>query len=199
MLILFSHSRMSLQYNTSRGCILPIGSLVCGLCRESHLKGIDLSHSKLMTRKDDSCSAAAEGGPSVVVTVMPPEVKQPLSPPPPPQAKAKSTKTVVRSSTDGQSSGGNKTDSKKEEASSSRQQTTETIFTKISKLNEALNAINPRYKPIGFSITSIESCSPSVLQDATLATETAISTLMSVIGESYCFLLGAKKMFSFKM
>ena len=59
------------------------------------------------------------------------------------------------------------------------------IFTKISKLNEALNAINPRYKPIGFSITSIESCSPSVLQDATLATETAISTLMSVIGKSF--------------
>jgi hypothetical protein len=35
------------------------------------------------------------------------------------------------------------------------------IFSKISRLNEALHAINPKYKPIGFSITSIESCSTS--------------------------------------
>merc|ERR1712001_349664 len=66
---------------------------------------------------------------------------------------------------------------KKEES----KQTTETIFTKISQLNEALTAINPRYKPIGFSITSLASCSPNVLEDAVEATETAVSTLMSVI------------------
>ncbi len=59
----------------------------------------------------------------------------------------------------------------------------ENIFTKISRLNDALQAINPSYKPIGFSITSIESCSQSVLEDATNATETAISTLLSVIGK----------------
>merc|ERR1712226_1538266 len=35
------------------------------------------------------------------------------------------------------------------------------IFAKIGRLNEALQAINPRYQPIGFSITSMESCSPA--------------------------------------
>ena len=39
-----------------------------------------------------------------------------------------------------------------------------------------------RYKPIGFSITSMESCSPNVLKDAIEATETAMTTLLSVIG-----------------
>ena len=38
------------------------------------------------------------------------------------------------------------------------------------------------YKPVGFSITSLASCSPNVLEDAVEATETAVSTLMSVIG-----------------
>ena len=56
-------------------------------------------------------------------------------------------------------------------------------FTKISRLNDALQAINPRYQPIGFSITSMESCSPSVLQDAISAAETGVFTLLSVIGE----------------
>jgi hypothetical protein len=62
--------------------------------------------------------------------------------------------------------------------------TVDNIFSKISRLNEALHSINPKYKPIGFSITSIESCSSSILQDAVTATETAVSTLMSVIGEN---------------
>ena len=63
------------------------------------------------------------------------------------------------------------------------------IFAKIGRLNESLQAINPKYKPIGFSITSIESCSESVLKDAVFATETAISTLMSVIGKfvKFCY------------
>ena len=62
----------------------------------------------------------------------------------------------------------------------------ENIFTKIGRLNEALQAINPKYRPTGFSITSIESCSKSVLEDATLAAETAVSTLLSVIGRLNC-------------
>ena len=55
---------------------------------------------------------------------------------------------------------------------------------KISRLNDALQAINPRYQPIGFSITSVESCSPSVLQDAISAAETGVYTLLSVIGKN---------------
>ena len=58
-----------------------------------------------------------------------------------------------------------------------------TIFAKIGRLNEALQAINPRYQPIGFSITSMDSCSPSVLQDAISAAETGVYTLLSVIGK----------------
>ena len=60
---------------------------------------------------------------------------------------------------------------------------------KISRLNDALQAINPRYQPIGFSITSMESCSPSVLQDAISAAETGVFTLLSVIGEILQFCL----------
>ena len=56
---------------------------------------------------------------------------------------------------------------------------------KISRLNDALQAINPRYQPIGFSITSVESCSPSVLQDAISAAETGVYTLLSVIGKNF--------------
>ena len=56
------------------------------------------------------------------------------------------------------------------------------IFAKIGRLNEALQAINPRYQPIGFSITSMDSCSPGVLQDALVAAETGVFTLLSVIG-----------------
>ena len=56
------------------------------------------------------------------------------------------------------------------------------IFAKIGRLNEALQAINPRYQPIGFSITSMESCSPGVLQDALVAAETGVFTILSVIG-----------------
>lgn len=52
---------------------------------------------------------------------------------------------------------------------------------KIGRLNDALMDINPSYKPVGFSITSLASCSPNVLEDAVEATETAVSTLMSVI------------------
>lgn len=66
--------------------------------------------------------------------------------------------------------------------SSSSQHNNGNIFAKISNLNEALQAINPKYQPIGFSITSMDSCSPGVLQDAISATEAAIFTVLSVIG-----------------
>ena len=59
------------------------------------------------------------------------------------------------------------------------------IFAKIGRLNEALQAINPRYQPIGFSITSMDSCSPGVLQDALVAAETGVFTLLSVIGKVF--------------
>ena len=66
------------------------------------------------------------------------------------------------------------------------------IFAKIGRLNEALQAINPRYQPIGFSITSMDSCSPGVLQDALVAAETGVFTLLSVIGKIFKDFLKSK-------
>ena len=66
------------------------------------------------------------------------------------------------------------------------------IFAKIGRLNEALQAINPRYQPIGFSITSMDSCSPGVLQDALVAAETGVFTLLSVIGKIFQDFLKSK-------
>ena len=71
--------------------------------------------------------------------------------------------------------------------SSSQRDVGPNIFSKIANLNDALQAINPRYQPIGFSITSMESCSRSVMEDAVLAAETAVFTIMSVIGKLFNF------------
>ena len=52
------------------------------------------------------------------------------------------------------------------------------------QLNTALAAANPDYKPLGFTITSLASCSESVLQDALRTSRTAVTTLLRTIGES---------------
>ena len=41
--------RMSLEYYTCTGNVLPIGLAVCSFCREKHLKSVDLSNSKIIT------------------------------------------------------------------------------------------------------------------------------------------------------
>lgn len=56
-----------------------------------------------------------------------------------------------------------------------------TAAQKYQKLNESLAAFNPAYKPLGFTINSLSSCSESVLKDALLATRTAMSTILSTI------------------
>lgn len=56
-----------------------------------------------------------------------------------------------------------------------------TAAQKYQKLNESLAAFNPAYKPLGFTINSLSSCSESVLKDALLATRTAVSTILSTI------------------
>ena len=40
--------RMSLEYYTRNGIILPIGLAVCGLCRDKHLRSVDLSNSRII-------------------------------------------------------------------------------------------------------------------------------------------------------
>ena len=39
---------MSLEHYTRTGTILPIGLAVCNVCREKHLKSVDLSSSKMI-------------------------------------------------------------------------------------------------------------------------------------------------------
>jgi len=56
-----------------------------------------------------------------------------------------------------------------------------TAAQKYQKLNDSLAAFNPAYKPLGFTINSLSSCSESVLADALLATQTAMSTILSSI------------------
>merc|ERR1711972_22839 len=53
----------------------------------------------------------------------------------------------------------------------------------LQKLHAALALSNPAYKPPGFTITSLSECSEGVLQDAINATETAVTTILSAIGE----------------
>ena len=59
-----------------------------------------------------------------------------------------------------------------------------TAAQKYQKLNDSLAAFNPAYKPLGFTINSLSSCSESVLADALLATKTAMSTILSSIGKT---------------
>jgi len=44
----FSFVRMSLENHMKNGSILPIGLLVCGFCKDKHLKGIDTSSSQIV-------------------------------------------------------------------------------------------------------------------------------------------------------
>jgi len=52
---------------------------------------------------------------------------------------------------------------------------------KIQNLNDSLATLNPKFKPLGFTINSLSSCSESVLKDALVATRTAMSTILSTI------------------
>ena len=49
-------------------------------------------------------------------------------------------------------------------------------------LHDALMALNPDYKPLGFTIDSLASCSDGVLNDTLRATKAAMTTILSTIG-----------------
>lgn len=44
-------------------------------------------------------------------------------------------------------------------------------------------ALNSNYKPLGFTIDSLASCSEGVLHDAVKATQEAMTTILSTIGK----------------
>ena len=52
-------------------------------------------------------------------------------------------------------------------------------------LDTALSALNPDFRPLGFTINSLSSCSEGVLEDALKASQAAISTILSSIGECW--------------
>ena len=47
-------------------------------------------------------------------------------------------------------------------------------------------ALNSNYKPLGFTIDSLASCSEGVLNDALKATQEAMTTILSTIGKNSC-------------
>ena len=46
-------------------------------------------------------------------------------------------------------------------------------------------ALNSNYKPLGFTIDSLASCSEGVLNDAVKATQEAMTTILSTIGKIF--------------
>lgn len=189
---------MSLEYYTRNGHILPIGLAVCGICKEKHLKSVDFSNSRTIPIPDpepiilpDSSYKRDQNQ-----QVLKPMVKtEMISIYPSPPKKVRQMSTSVSSTNDViVASVSNPGYNSTTDIPSSSHKTTTTIvpvsnnsgnnsniFAKIGRLNEALQAINPRYQPIGFSITSMDSCSPGVLQDALVAAETGVFTILSVI------------------
>ena len=52
-------------------------------------------------------------------------------------------------------------------------------------LNDALMALNPDFEPLGFTINSLSSCSPGVLNDTLKTTKAAMATILSTIGKNF--------------
>jgi len=223
--------RMSLEYYTCTGNILPIGLAVCIFCRDKHLKSVDLSNSKMIpmtstptqeTTTTTNVPVPDSNNSNILIS------STALSPHPSlnhnknnqqnrndshhnfggTKVRQSSTTSTISNCSSVSSTNGevqilltpvNQQNSYGTNPAESMVRAVKTVvpvsssssistngggvnnFTKISRLNDALQAINPRYQPIGFSITSMESCSPSVLQDAISAAETGVFTLLSVI------------------
>lgn len=55
------------------------------------------------------------------------------------------------------------------------------VRNKISDLNTAIHTLNPRYRPLGFSITKLSDLGPSTLLETLTATHIAMETILSSI------------------
>ncbi len=62
---------MSLENYTTRGNILPIGMLVCGNCKDKHLKGVDFSNSQVFSDSETSNPRSPCRNNSVSITTIP--------------------------------------------------------------------------------------------------------------------------------
>jgi len=199
--------RMAVEFYMTNGRFLAIGLLACSHCKVKSLKGLDFSNSYILPEAGhplDPILPASAAEPSIKREVeegqdllqgkrLPPRESpvhrevilppnnpnqgklatiQPL--PPRPQAKVlASSKQAI--STFGAATSQTSTFAQVSSADAA------TAAQKYQKLNDSLAAFNPAYKPLGFTINSLSSCSESVLADALLATKTAMSTILSSI------------------
>jgi len=199
--------RMAVEFYMTNGRFLAIGLLACSHCKVKSLKGLDFSNSYILpevghpldpilpaSAADPSIKREVEEGQDLLQgkrlpprespvhreVILPPNnpnqgklaTIQPL--PPRPQAKVlASSKQAI--STFGAATSQTSTFAQVSSADAA------TAAQKYQKLNDSLAAFNPAYKPLGFTINSLSSCSESVLADALLATKTAMSTILSSI------------------
>jgi len=199
--------RMAVEFYMTNGRFLAIGLLACSHCKVKSLKGLDFSNSYILPEvghpldpilpaaaAESSIKREAEEGQDLLQgkrlpprespvhreVILPPNnpnqgklaTIQPL--PPRPQAKVlASSKQAI--STFGAATSQTSTFAQVSSADAA------TAAQKYQKLNDSLAAFNPAYKPLGFTINSLSSCSESVLADALLATKTAMSTILSSI------------------
>jgi len=203
--------RMAVEFYMTNGRFLAIGLLACSNCKIKSLKGLDFSNSyilpesghplhplppvpspglepELTIKSEPEERDMLQGkrfpreNPVHREVILPPmnanqgklATIQPL--PPRPQAKvlasAKTTPNAV-SSLPLASPFTPITQTSSTDVISAAQ--------KYQNLNESLVAFNPAYKPLGFTINSLTSCSEGVLKDALMATQTAVSTILSTI------------------
>jgi len=199
--------RMAVEFYMTNGRFLAIGLLACSHCKVKSLKGLDFSNSYILPEAghpldpvlpaaaaESSIKREVEEGQDLLQgkrlpprespvhreVILPPNnpnqgklaTIQPL--PPRPQAKVlASSKQAI--STFGAATSQTSTFAQVSSADAA------TAAQKYQKLNDSLAAFNPAYKPLGFTINSLSSCSESVLADALLATKTAMSTILSSI------------------
>ena len=70
---------MSLEYYTCNGIILPIGLAVCGICRDKHLRSVDLSNSRIIPPNSPEIIIPDSNSNSSTITNIPTK-REPTSP-----------------------------------------------------------------------------------------------------------------------
>jgi len=159
--------RIGLEYYMTRGKFLGIGLLVCSTCRVKTLKGLDFTGSLCLSMKSDGSDKFKEEESKKVCLPLP-NSRHSLANITTHKGNLATIQPVLQKQA-------NKVEVPRQSASEG------TIFAKIGKLNDSLQAVNPRYKPLGFSITNLQSLSPGVLQDTLAATQIALQTILSSI------------------
>jgi len=195
--------RMAVEFYMTNGQFLSIGQLVCSGCKVRSLKGLDFSNSRIIPEvghplnggdlalpikkeaeeevevRTEECPAKIQlltRDLSVHRDVVLPAVSsaqgklatiQPIQPlPQRPQARIVATSSLNLAS----ASASQQTAKNNSDGSKSRQD-----------LHTALTALNPDFRPLGFTITSLSSCSEGVMRDSLAATKAAITTILTSI------------------